>query len=364
MSWGDLYYRLKSQWDNTPVDDRMKSRNWGSYVDESGQRMYRDMGGSEDRLSNYLDFGMGDNSAMWGKFEQQQSAWDPRDFERAFLVLPLDDPFSGNGTYTDARIAPQGKGNLLQFLNFVSGNQGGQIVYDPLIGRVWVPNNKSMFDPYRDFSKSGDFVTHFMDSGGLVKVFASLILGGALAPMVDGGGTLLNALGDVTGIAPSVSSGIVDVPYDVGGNLVNNPEVFSPDVPYDVGQNLVNNPSVFDPSTPLDTLRNLPAPKVGADPITGDPVRVVDYGPPDLPAAPPAGTVPTGAVNPQLLKLIPAAAAVLPAIQRIFGSTTAALTPAQLYQNQQAARLATQQSTPSTTSWLPLVAIALAFAGH
>lgn len=72
--------------------------------------------------------------------------------------------------------------------------------------------------------------------------------GAAATGTVSGGGTGMDFFDEILNS------------YDVGENLVNNPDIFNnygPDIPYDVGENLVNNPDVFNKNI-FDTLKNFP----------------------------------------------------------------------------------------------------------
>lgn len=165
MSWGDLYNRLRREWYSRSLDDRLRSRGWLLHPASEGPAYWeRPVPGSEGFLPAQAFVGDNNDDGAIAKYladDLSAGGWNPRDFVEKYQVLPLDDPYSGNGTYDDARVVSQGRGNLCQFLSYVSGDphwqagRGGQIVDDPALGRVWVPHDqyRGSFDPYRDFSK-------------------------------------------------------------------------------------------------------------------------------------------------------------------------------------------------------------------
>ena len=164
MAWGDLYERMKSEWHSCSLEDRLRRRGWSWHAADDGPAYWeRPVPGGEGFLSAQSFIGEDNDAGAVDKYlagDLSAGGWKPRDFVEKYRVLPLDDPYSGNGTYDDARVASQGRGDLKQFLSYVGGDPdwqagtGGEIIHDQALGRVWVPNDRyrDSFDPYRDFS--------------------------------------------------------------------------------------------------------------------------------------------------------------------------------------------------------------------
>jgi hypothetical protein len=195
MSWGDyydpksiaassgmspdaIYNKAMSDWYAMPIEDRLKSRGYVFTMDDTGGTWTAPDGsiagvGTDGPIPNWQD---------------QAAAWDPRQFVDQYRILPLSGKYNGNIDYTDASVAPQGAGNLNQWLSFVTNGTGGTIYTDKSGDKWFVPKDPSTLDPYRDFAPhSGgwltDTINNFVGSGGLVAALAGGIggLSGAIS---------------------------------------------------------------------------------------------------------------------------------------------------------------------------------------
>jgi hypothetical protein len=208
-AYGDQFTQMLNDWNAQSLADRLASRG---ITQQDGQYF---TGSGEDRTQ--LRF---DGSQTGYPNIDAAGAFDPRSFVNQYHVLPLDSAqFNGNLAYNDASIAPQQRGNLDQWLNSVSGGQGGQIINDPTLGRVWVPNNPSAFDPWRDTSpqRSGSFIDNavngFADNGGVVAALGAGVGAlGAGAGMAGGG-----AAGQSGGMFSNLPSWAGGAPEGLGG---------------------------------------------------------------------------------------------------------------------------------------------------
>lgn len=212
MSPGQIYQKAVSDWNAKPFADRAALRGWRMFQQDDGSFMLRNA--SDDTYSQ------GEQSSFYSDKGLPIGDWDSREFVDKYRIFPLLGKYNGNTDYNDATVASQGKGSLNDFLNFVGGGYGGQLVNDPILGQVYVPNNRSAFDPYRDFAHHDrGFVNNFFDSGGGVAALAGGI--GALAGgAAIGGGSMFDSS------LPAWAGGVETAPLagDIlsGGSAITN----------------------------------------------------------------------------------------------------------------------------------------------
>lgn len=280
MTWGTMYFAEKAAWDNLPLETKLAASGFvtvnndgaintyapesraGGLVFANGAYNYYDAYGAGTGTGDPRQSGdYGGSPEVLLKWYQDAVAWNTRGFVLAHNVLPLDAPYSGNGTYTDASVASQGHGNLLQWGSFVSGDPNWQagngvtIVNDALIGRVMVPKPGLVIDPYRDFaSHNRGFINTFFDNGGGV----ALAVGGILS--ISG---VFNVLGDlISQGAGSVTSNAIQATIPDASTAVNTAVNTVADTAVTTTETVVN---AVDTATQVATSAGTQAAQVIAD---------------------------------------------------------------------------------------------------
>lgn len=216
----NLFNQMQSNYNSQSIDQRLGDRGFVKGYDEGGNASWSP---GEDSYANpfvsNVIKGWGDDTSAADR-NSSASAWNPRDFVNKYKVLPLDSAqFNGNTNYTEDTAHAQGFGSLNDFLSALDGGNGGKTIDVPGMGRVFVPGNPDTFDWTKDFTsaKPRGGVNGFGDSGGVVKLIASAITGGAAAgafggiegagALAGGDGAFLGAYGDLAGGAASSLGG-------------------------------------------------------------------------------------------------------------------------------------------------------------
>lgn len=251
-----LFNNMRTSYNSTPIDQRLKNRGFVQSFNESGEASWSpgDAAYADAFTSNIIK-GWGDDTSAADR-NNSAAAWNPRDFVNQYHVLPLDSAeFNGNTDYSDATAVSQGFNNLNEYLSALDGGNGGHIENVPGMGRVFVPGNPDTFDWTRDFTsaKHRGGINGFADDGGIVKLIAMAITGGAAA----------GAMGGVeAGVEAGATAGGADIAYGAGDVLVNNPAVFGEgvgagaagEIPGWAQQSLTDGSITTTPSTGLEQL--------------------------------------------------------------------------------------------------------------
>lgn len=243
MSWGSDYSTAVSAYNALPLAEqaRLAGYNFGG-MDESGQEMWSALEGGGAR-------GIGvapntDAGETAGSYVRANTMFNGQKYFFDQGIVPIDGALTGDGQngYTRDMSPAQARayadnqarsfnqygynfGGVEDLLRYRTGS--GHIENDPELGEIWVPDNRDTStwnESYMGASAApgGNFIDkavgNFANSGGFVKALGGAIIGAGAGDIFNGGA-------------------------DSWGNLM------SPDAPYDVGQNLVNNPDVFGPGT-------------------------------------------------------------------------------------------------------------------
>ncbi len=264
MPYGQDYNSALSAWDQRSLLDRLGTLGITGQVDEGGNQRYYDQSGQLMRF---------DGSQPGATTPDRAGAFNGQDYFSKLGIIPIDPTLTNNGPGVDSpRMSPaeaqawqdnQARSynqfgfnfqNYDDMLRHMAGP--GHYEDDPTLGRIYVPDNRDSNKWNLDFmGKSAvqggalnKTILNAANSGAFVKAPALAVLGAGY--------------GDIFNAGANPWFGGPDVPYDVGQNLVNNPDVFNPgadpslgvnpqiDQPYDVGDNLVNNPDVFNGTQP------------------------------------------------------------------------------------------------------------------
>lgn len=126
-------------------------------------------------------------------------------------------------------------------LGYFWGSSDGSALKPEGAGATWTPtNNYGAGDLAKDIVVNGQMPgLYALAAAGGANPFATAATFGANASG-DSNLKLLAGAGKLFG-----GGGGADIPYDVGENLMPNPDIFGEDVSFDSGENLVNNPDIF-----------------------------------------------------------------------------------------------------------------------
>ena len=229
-NYGDLYDQALEAYKAKPFAEQAKLSgfNFGG-MDESGQAKWSAAAG--DNIPFNSDAGETANS-----YVKSKTQFNSQEFFGQQGIIPIDPTLTNDGAYPgQPRMTPDAAQswrdnwaksfnqfgfNFNNYNDYLVHTTGpGNYVDDPKLGKVWVPDNRDSQTWNNDaMAASGKpqgniiakGVGNFLDNGGLVKAIGTAILAPGLSDLTNFGQNLITP----------------DVPFDVGQNLVNNPEVF------------------------------------------------------------------------------------------------------------------------------------------